>query len=505
MSAVKEAIKNAISEAIPTDPLRAPTTKAAPYPVEALGDMLGNAAKALQETVKAPMALCCQAVLASASLAAQAHFYVMLPWGERKSLSLFLLTVALSGERKTTIDKLVLGAAKAQEREDLAAYEVIHKDYEEELQRWKAENEKRNKKLTAKSQVASDYQALEEHEATPKPEAPIMPLRFIEDPTAEGLYKLLAVGQPSVGMYSDEGASAIGGHALSKDNALKTMAMWCKLWDGSNLTRVRAGEGASALFGRRMSMHLQAQPEVMDKLLNDPMANNQGFLARCLVAWPESTIGTRYVETFERAEHKPELKRLFAVLKGLTEAEPRTAERSEQELDPIELLLANDEVVVLALHAVNQFESLMKSGKDLCELTDRASKAVENACRIAGLLAVIDGGMATRSISKGHLQNGLILMQWYLEEKLRIRSAALIPPEVKHAEMLVNWLKERDIKLFNTSMILTKGSNQLRSKARLDPAIKVLMDNGYLLLNDAGTLIDGKKSRTSWRILSYVV
>ena len=37
MSAVKEAIKNAISEAIPTDPLRAPTTKAAPYPVEALG------------------------------------------------------------------------------------------------------------------------------------------------------------------------------------------------------------------------------------------------------------------------------------------------------------------------------------------------------------------------------------------------------------------------------------------------------------------------------------
>ena len=326
----------------------------------------------------------------------------------------------------------------------------------------------------------------------------------VEDPTAEGLYKLLAVGQPSVGMYSDEGALVIGGHALSKDNAIKTMAVWCKLWDGSNLTRVRV-EGASALFGRRMSMHIQAQPEVMDKLLNDLMANSQGFLARGLVAWPESTIGTRHVETFERAEHKPELKRLFAVLKKLTEAEPRTTERSQQELDPVELPLANDEVVALALHAVNQFESLMKSGKDLCELTDRASKAVENACRIAGILAVIEGGMATRSISKGHLQNGLILMQWYLEETLRIRSAALIPLEVKHAEMLVLWLKERDIKLFNTSMILTKGSNQLRRKERLDPAIKVLMDNGYLLLNEAGTLIDGKKSRTSWRILSYVV
>jgi putative DNA primase/helicase len=494
-----------LNEAIPTDPLRAPTTKAAPYPVEALGDVLGNAAKTLQKTVKAPMALCCQSVLAAASLAAQAHFDIMLPWGERKPLSLFLLTVALSGERKTTIDRLVLGAAKAQEREDLATYEVNHKDYEEELAHWKAENEKRNKKQPPKNQATSDYEALTEHEAAPKPEAPIMPLRFIEDPTAEGLYKLLAVGQPSIGMFSDEGALVIGGYALSKDNSIKTMAMWCKLWDGSNLTRVRAGEGASALYSRRMSMHLQAQPEVMDKLLNDLMANSQGFLARGLVAWPESTIGTRHVETFERAEHKPELKRLFAVLKGLTEAEPRTTERSKQELDPIELPLANDEVVAFALHAVNQFESLMKSGNDLCELTDRASKAVEIACRIAGILAVIEGGMATRSISKGHLQNSLILMQWYLEESLRIRSVALIPLEVKHAEMLVLWLKERDIKLFNTSMILTKGSNQLRSKARLDPAIKVLMDNGYLQLNDPGTLIEGKKSRTSWRILSYVV
>jgi len=223
--------------AVTTDPLRAPTTKAAPYPVEALGDVLGKAAQALHEVVKAPLAMCAQSVLASAALSAQAHFNVKLPWGEIKPLSLFILTVALSGERKTTIDKLVLGAAKAQEFQDLADYQVSHKNYEDDLSRWKTENEKRNKKAPPKNQAASDYEALAEFEATPQPEAPIMPLRFVEDPTAEGLYKLLAVGQPSVGMFSDEGALVIGGHALSKDNAIKTMAMWCKLWDGSNLTR----------------------------------------------------------------------------------------------------------------------------------------------------------------------------------------------------------------------------------------------------------------------------
>jgi putative DNA primase/helicase len=69
------------------EPLRAPLPPGEAYPVDALGDVLGAAARALHEVVKAPMALCCQSVLAAASLAAQAHFDVQLPWGQRKPLS----------------------------------------------------------------------------------------------------------------------------------------------------------------------------------------------------------------------------------------------------------------------------------------------------------------------------------------------------------------------------------------------------------------------------------
>jgi len=67
------------------------------------------------------------------------------------------------------------------------------------------------------------------------------------------------------------------------------MARWCKLWDGSPFDRVRAGDGVGILYGRRMCMHQLAQGDVMVKLLSDRMANGQGLLARCLVAWPEST------------------------------------------------------------------------------------------------------------------------------------------------------------------------------------------------------------------------
>jgi putative DNA primase/helicase len=237
-------------------------------------------------------------------------------------------------------------------------------------------------------------------------------------------------------------------------------------------------------------------------LLSDRMANDQGFLARALVAWPESTIGSRHVDKFEWAGDRNELKRLFAVLKALLEADPRTG-KSPQELDPMQLELDAD-AIPLALAACNQFETLMQSGNDLSELKARASKAAENACRIAGVLAVIEGGINIVSISKAHLERGLVLVQWYLAEALRIRGAAIIPQSVKDAESLSKWLHSRNLTQFNTKPVLTHGPSQLRNKERLLAAINVLVTNGYLAVNEPGTIVGGVRARLSWSVLHVV-
>lgn len=347
-----------INTAMPPEPLRASLPPSTPYPVEQLGNVLGGAAQALHETVKAPLALCCQSVLAAAAFAAQSHFDVALPWGDRKPLSLFLLTVAKSGERKSAIDAVVLGAAKAQERLEMASYQIEFEHYKAELMKWKAASEAANKKPKRRHQAGADYAQNEAHEIGPEPKAPIMPLRFVTDPTVEGLYKLLVTAQPSVTLFSDEGGLLIGGNALNSENALKTMARWCTLWAGSPFDRVRAGDGSGCLYGRRMAFHQLAQPDVMQKLLGDRMANGQGLLARCLVAWPESTIGKRHIQAFENPKDRHEVKRLFAVLKTLVEATPRTSDGNPQELDPVELPL-NTVAQMMELNAVNQFEDLM--------------------------------------------------------------------------------------------------------------------------------------------------
>lgn len=467
-SAIETMIGNAAPQICEPEPLLASLPKAESYPVEALGDVLGAAATALHETIKAPLTLCCQSVLASASLAAQAHFDVMLPWGEKKPLSLFLLTVAESGERKSGVDDVVLSASKAQERQDMEVY--------------------------------NDGQKIDEaRPSRDKPDFPIMPLRFVTEPTVEGLYKLMAISQPSLGLFSDEAGLLIGGHALNSDNALKTMARWCKFWDGSAFDRVRAGDGSGVLYGRRLAMHQLAQPDVMALLLGDRMANGQGFLARCLVAWPESTIGSRHIKLFEKPRERSELKHLFAKLKTLTEAVPRTR-KNEQELDPAELPLSK-EAQQMALEAVNQFETMMQSGNDLSELRDRASKACENACRIAGILTVVEEGLAATSINDECFGRALLLIKWYLNEALRIKGAAVVPQSVADAESLSRWLDLFGYRVFRSVLVLNKGPNHLRIKKRLDAAIKELVTNGYIIENEHGTIVDGVIPKKSWRVL----
>jgi putative DNA primase/helicase len=245
-----------------------------------------------------------------------------MPWGEIKPLSLSMLTVGESGERKSGVDDLVLGAAKAQEREEMSAHEEAVSQYEAELSAWKKAAEQAGKRASGKDKGAKDDYLKAADEVGPPPLAPVFPLRFVSDPTVEGLYKLLAIGQPSVALFSDEGGLLIGGHALNSDNALKTLARWCKLWDGSPYDRVRGGDGSGILYGRRMALHQLAQPEVMTTLLSDSMANGQGFLARCLVAWPETTIGERHIERYEWGGNRPEIKRLFGKLKALLETLP---------------------------------------------------------------------------------------------------------------------------------------------------------------------------------------
>jgi hypothetical protein len=69
------------------------------------------------------------------------------------------------------------------------------------------------------------------------------PLLTCPEPTYEGKCRLLAGGQPAIGIFAAEGGQFVGGHGMSDDARLRTATGLSAIWDGEPIRRVRVGDG----------------------------------------------------------------------------------------------------------------------------------------------------------------------------------------------------------------------------------------------------------------------
>jgi hypothetical protein len=70
---------------------------------------------------------------------------------------------------------------------------------------------------------------------------------------------------------------------------------------------------------------------------------------------------------------------------------------------------------------------------------DVASKAADNAARLAALLYIYEHG-ASGEISKTHIQVASRIVTWHLYEVRRFLSERVMPPTVNNAAKLDGWL-----------------------------------------------------------------
>jgi hypothetical protein len=313
-------------------PLMRELPPAATFPVDGLGDVLGPAARAIHDRIQAPMAICGQAVLAAAALASQAYADVVLPIGpgQARPISCFFVTVAVSGERKSAVDAEVMWPIR---RYEAALRRRYDSDYVRYANARDAHERARKQALNlrAKGDQATITAALDN--LGPPPQPPLTPMLTCPEPTYEGMCKLLTSGQPSIGIFAAEGGQFIGGHGMSDEARLRTAAGLSAVWDGEDIRRVRASDGTTLLPGRRVSMHLMAQPAVADIWLRNPLLADQGTLSRTLLSAPESAMGTRLSHD-EAPETNPAMALYGARLLSILETPLPVADGKPNELAP---------------------------------------------------------------------------------------------------------------------------------------------------------------------------
>lgn len=476
-------------------PLLREVPQGEPYPVNALGPLQG-AVEAVQGMTLAPVAIPAQSALAVASLAVQGFADVETLGGPRP-LSLYCLTIAASGERKSSADAPFIAAlreyekeqAKAQ-RDDIQSWQNAQAIYSEERKRILGEIKKgKGEKKTA---AQADLDAL-----GAEPSAPPCPDRVVTEPTFEGLSRLYTIGQPSLGIFSDEGGQFLGGHAMNSENRQKTVSGLNDLWQGNPIRRTRAGDGAYTLYGRRLAMHLMAQPGVARAFLSDPLAGDSGFLPRFLICEPQSSIGTRL-----HGRIRPDNGAVAAFserLRTILET-PLPMDAETHELRP-DVLALGDEARALLIKFADKIEKAQGKGGNLENITGTASKAAEQAARIAGVLTLWRDLQASE-VSARDMADAITLVQFYLTEAARLSAAATVSAEIDRAERLRKWLlKSWQEPEIMPRDVLQYGPNALRDSKTAKAALTVLEKHGWLVPLEPGTVIRGMGRKLAWRIV----
>lgn len=488
----RSTLHEALTKTAP-EPLRRPVPPPAPYPLDQLGTTLGDAAKTLRRVIQAPDAICGASVLAAASLAVQGladvHHH-----GRVAPLSLWLLTIAESGERKSAVDAEAMRAARDFEKELVHEHQNAHEVHRAQMAEWEFKQQ-RVKDGAKKTGGAGLANALQDLRAEPKP--PLVPKITVADFTAEGIAKLLISGRPSIGAFTDEAALVFGGHGMTKEAITRTAGTLSKLWDNGTLDRVRSADGAVKLYGRRLAMHLMAQPIIAERALSDDVLAGQGFLARCLLAWPTSTAGSRpYVA--ESVRDDPALISLNSRLGALHRLPMPHAVDDEQELQPRALTLTT-EAAELWRKLHDAIEKQMAPGGRYATCRAWASKTAEQCLRIAGVLTLVDDADA-QHIDADIIGRASELALYHLNEAVRLAGTAELSAEVRNAEALLNWCHENRRDLLHSRAALRLGPARIRELSAFTEAMGELERAGWAVRIDGGAVLDGGHRRNVWRI-----
>jgi Protein of unknown function (DUF3987) len=348
----------------------------------------------------------------------------------------------------------------------------------------------------AKGDRARIKQTLDALGTPPLP--PLEPVLTCSEPTYEGMCKLLAVGQPSIGIFAAEGGQFVGGHGMADDAKLRTASGLSKVWDGEPLDRVRANDGFTVLPGRRVAIHLMVQPDVAAIWFGDRLLVEQGLLSRVLLTAPRSASGTRMWKE-PQPESDATMKRYGARILDILERPLPLAEGMRNELSPRGLLLSPDaRRVWIGFH--DHVEERLIPGGELEAVRGLANKLPEHAARIAAVLALADN-IETGAVGTAEMEAGILLAQHYAAEAMRLFGASRVSSELREAQQLLGWLlntwREPHVSLPD---IYQRGPSAIRDKAHAHSAVGILMDHGWLIEAGAGE-IDGTPRRETWLIV----
>ena len=449
------------------------------FPVDALGPVLADAARAISELTMTPLDISCQSLLCAVSFVAQSKINVVANHSPMPT-SLFFLTIAESGEGKSSVDQIAMKPIYDYQKTLNDDYRLQMKSYE--LEKASYELAKSGILGKAKGKKITELQRRELDDLL-EPIKPLSPFILAQEPTIEGLQRSFFVGHPSQGIVNDEGGQFFGGYGMSRDHFTKTITALSKFYDGSPISRIRAKDEESFLiYGCRLCLHLSMQPIMATKYLSNPEIHEQGFMPRFLISQPVTTQGSRLMN-YSRAskELDPRISRFYEQLNSILETPYKTKEGTNQ-LD-LKNLYLNDEAYYQYVGFFNVLQGEIKDGGHLHSIKSFAAKSAATACRLAAALQFFNNP-SCEFVGGESMQSAIDAMDYYLTQMKNLRIENEENALNKDAEILKNWMfKKYELEkksVFTRSELLVGAPSQARSSKKLSFLLSILEEFGYI-------------------------
>ena len=443
--------------------------------------LLGEAVRQARQNFQAPYRLCLMGGLAALSSAAQSLADVVMPYGARVPISLSLVGIALSGERKSTVERRFMKEIKALDDNLEEEHNTNLADYKVKMLEWKGRKKKLEKQLGKsvgdEHELTSIREALRELLAT-EPTKPQRAKLVYEDISPMAM--LNALNETGVGtLVSSEGGIIVDGKSFDAVPHLNS------LWSGDKVSVARVGKPSLNISDARLTVSIMLQPEIFKPHTGKKgeKVRGSGHWARYLVFNPESTQGTRlsmyqansweHLEAFDRRIREILNKARMARIVG-------DVEREE--------IRFSDEAAAAWYKWADRIEEAILPGKQFEHASDHASKLGENIARVAALLHYFEGDGGAISVETFNVALDICAECSDDFRKLFVP----LPEEIRDAVELdkrINRIRDDGLRFIRRTYLHKRCPNAQRTGGRFFRALDVLLREQVI-----SAYIDGKNA-----------
>lgn len=256
--------------------------------------LIKSAVNEVVNNTQVPIELAITCALAAATVVTQGLIDVRLPTNNVVPVSLMMMLIAKSGERKTSVEKKFFDAIRRFERDLISQHDEKLKSWSIEHGIWVIKQRALKVKIGKMTASGEDSAKVEVEWAElirSEPQKPIAPKIIYEDSTSQALFHGLNYSSRDAALVSSEGGSIMDGGAFSDLSKLNS------IWSGSDITVDRKTSDSYMVSNARLLTFVMVQPSVISKFIKrrGDQAKGSGLMARFICCKARSTQGQRVI------------------------------------------------------------------------------------------------------------------------------------------------------------------------------------------------------------------